>query len=412
MKRSKRVGCTPHKVWIAWMLLCPFCMLLFAQTGYSNKKTSYTYEPYPWGSPRPFLPHSPTNNNSSAKPEDQGATRQKTTVTAFSVWNMPSFMYNATEEAKTDRKCASGLNQLESLPEFRAQLATAGGADDATQRKIVHLTMYDCELSMLELKLAEMGPIVFKFVIGEAQMSNANRPRRACFHDALSQSRIVQYYMNLGKIEYLFMDNQLNEGQFVYWEAEVHYKNQLSGPLLKMKTELTDDDLILFLDLDEIVGAPYLRAMSETLTHVPEGGGIRLALRWTYYGFQWVNPGHTVINAMVTWGDLKGRCRMNANDIRLNLCGGESNRVTWGVVGWHCSWCIPTPQFLEKLDKTSATEMNVPTNRNLDFLTSQRSRGLWFMTQTPNACFAEFDRSDRSFLPALAGISIHIASRT
>jgi hypothetical protein len=398
------------------MLLCPCGMLLFAKTKYLEK-TSAMLEPRPLGSlnaPRP-LPREwkrllPTN--STAKP-DQDTMRKPThtePLSSFSAWNMPSFMYNATEDAKKDRKCASGINQLENLPEFRAKLSTAGGTDEGSatqrQRKIVHLTMYDCELSMLELKLAEMGPIVFKFVIGEALMSNANRPRQACFHDALSKSRIIQYYMNVGKIEYLFMDNQLNEGQFVYWEAEVHYKNQLSGPLLKMKNELADDDLILFLDLDEIVGAPYLRFMSENLTHVPDGGGIRLALRWTYYGFQWVNPDLTVINAVVTWGDLKGRCGMKANAIRLNLCGGETNRVAWGVVGWHCSWCIPTPQFLEKLDKTSATEMNVPLNRNLDFLTSQRNAGLWFMTQTPNACFAEFDKADSSFLPALADFSI------
>ena len=314
-------------------------------------------------------------------------------------WNMPAFMYSANEGARRDRRCAAAENQLESVPSFLAKLG------DVAQRarKIIHLTMYDCELSMLELKLAEMGPVVFKFVIGEALMSNSNKPRRACFHDALANSSIVQYYMDIGKIEYLFMDNKLEGGKFVYWEAEVHYKNQLAGPVANM-TDLNDEDLILFSDLDEIVARPYLQAMSERMTLFPDGGGIRLALRWTYYGFQWVNPGLTVVNAVVRWGDLKDRCRLKVNDIRLNLCGGENHKQTWGIVGWHCSWCIPTPQFVEKLNKTSASEMNVPSNRGLRFLSQQRDNGLWFMTQTPNACFSERG-DDTSFSPALAEFS-------
>jgi hypothetical protein len=91
----------------------------------------------------------------------------------------------------------------------------------------------------------------------------------------------------------------------------VHYKNQLSGPVAnKMVAALDDDDLILFSDLDEIVGLPSLQAMSESMPRLPVDGGtrIRLALRWTYYGFQWVNTGLTAVNAIVTWGDLKGRC--------------------------------------------------------------------------------------------------------
>jgi hypothetical protein len=109
---------------------------------------------------------------------------------------------------------------------------------------------------------------------------------------------------------------------------------------------------------------------------------------------------------VVTWGDLRDRCGLKVNDIRLNLCGGENHKQTWGIVGWHCSWCIPTPQFVEKLDKTSASEMNVPSNRGLLFLSQQRDNGLWFMTQTPNACFSERG-DDKSFSPALAEFSGH-----
>lgn len=334
---------------------------------------------------------------------------------------MPAFMYDATEQAKQNRRCAKDVHPLESVTDFRAKLEGAAaalrglgerdsrkiteeggesrgegekGTPSTRKRKIVHLAMYDCELTMLELKLTEMGPAVFKFVIGEASMSNSNKPRRACFHEALANSRIVQHYMSIGKIDYIFMDNKVDEGEFMYWEAEVHYKNQLSGPVAR--AGLDDDDLILLSDMDEIVGRPYLEAMSESM---PANGGIRLALRWTYYGFQWVNPGLTVVNAIVTWGDLKGRCAMQANNIRLNLCGGEANMETWGTVGWHCSWCIPTMQFIEKLDKTSASEMNTPSNRHLDFLTQQREQGLWFMTQTPNGCFAERGDDTLSFSP-------------
>jgi hypothetical protein len=256
--------------------------------------------------------------------------------------------------------------------------------------------MYDCELSMLELKLAEMGPVLYKIVIGEASMTNSNIPRAACFPQAAKQSPIVRHYVDIGKIHYEFMDNVVEN--FVYWEAEVHYRNQLSLPLLNMG--LAPDDLVLLSDMDEIVARPFLKLMTEEMRDLPGSEvGLKVSLRWSYYGFQWVNTGPFYANAVVTWNTLQTRCNMKANEIRRTLCGGEDKADTWEMVGWHCSWCFPTEKFLDKIKNSAhAPDMGLPMYNNIGFLRSQRKGGLWFMTQTPNACFAERGE-DRSFSP-------------
>lgn len=292
---------------------------------------------------------------------------------------VPEFMmFAANEESTRGRECpAVGYKEI-------AEVAQAAGSSSSRGRRIVHLTMYDCEETILELKLAEMGPMLHKMVIGEGSMSNSNKPRRACFPDAVASSQIVRHYVDAGLIVHHYMDNQVEA--FVYWEAEVHYRNQLSLPLKNM--DLRDDDLVLLSDMDEIVARQHLAAMRD-MESFPSESGLRIALRWTYYGFQWVNSGGWEINSVVTWDALrkKDRCDMKANAIRFDLCGTKGE--TWGIVGWHCSWCTTTRQFLRKIENSAhAPDMAAEMFKNEEFLEGQRERGLWFMTQTPNACYA------------------------
>jgi hypothetical protein len=269
-----------------------------------------------------------------------------------------------------------------------------GAVKRAVPRKIVHLTMFDCEEWMLELKLREMGSEVHRFVIGEAAFTNANGPRTQCFPHILASNPKIKEYES--QIDYVYMEGQVTN--FKHWEAEVYYKDQLSIPLKRMN--LTDNDLILFTDLDEILSTPFLNALKH---YDMSSTNFRLSLRWTYYGFNWVNPRTTVVNAIVSWGDLKGRCNMHTNAIRFNLCGAENTPQAQniaGIVGWHCSWCFATPQFVHKITGSSFLEMNTMLNKQLDFLTYQRSMGLWFPSKTPEGCFASFDTAQDSFAPS------------
>jgi len=305
---------------------------------------------------------------------------------------VPPYLYHANAYLGKERMCKDGHMDV-AIPErvFHEYGKLKVGE---RPRKLVHLTMYNCELTMLELKLAEMGPVLDWIVIGEGARANSNKPRDACFAHAMRVSPVVQHFKE--KIVYVYMNNTV--APFVYWEAEVHYKNQLGLALVDLK--LTDRDLVVFTDLDEIVASQHLRKFAR-MRDFPEEG-MRISLRWSYYGFQWLNPVPTRVNAVVTWRRLRDACGMRANDIRLSLCGASTPDDLHGIIGWHCSWCIPTDQFIHKLETTSARELNTPLNANVDFLEDQRQRGLWFATQTPDGCYP----STRDFMVSFAPYAV------
>ena len=244
---------------------------------------------------------------------------------------------------------------------------------------------------MLEIKLAEMAASVHMFVIGEAAYSNSNQPRTQCFPSILANNpRIAQYQ---SQIHYVFMEERV--ANFVLWEAEVLYKNGVGHHFrgTNASAELADDDLAIFTDLDEILARPFLEVLRN---YDGFSLNIRAALRWSYYGFQWVNPNPTTVNIGVSWEALRD-ADYNTNGIRLSLMPPEP--IFQGAyVGWHCSWCLPMDQFTSKIEHSSALEYNTDPNKQLSYLQDMRSRGLWFVDQQPNGCYAYLD--DASFGPS------------
>lgn len=289
------------------------------------------------------------------------------------------------------RACATDYAQLPTDAHWNS--ITEGLTLRKQPRKIVHFTVFDCEEWMLEIKLAEMAPSVHLFVIGEAAYSNANEPRAQCFPSILaSNPRIAQYQ---SKIMYVYMQERVQN--FVVWEAEVLYKNGVGHHFAdsSLSAELADDDLAIFTDLDEILSTKFLEVL-RNYDGFPLY--IRASTRWSYYGFQWVNPNPTTVNIGVTWKALRDAA-YNTNEIRLSLMGQQPPEPVFqgAYVGWHCSWCLPMDRFISKIEHSSALELNIASNKRLEFLQDMRMRGLWFADQQPNGCHASLD--DASFAP-------------
>ena len=235
------------------------------------------------------------------------------------------------------------------------------------------LTMYDCEEHMLELHLREMASVDV-VLVGESKYSNANTPREQCFpQDYRAVRNNLTYFYNTEQVK-----------DFNYWEAEVHHRDRLGEHLcaLTAAQAMEEDDLVIISDMDEILSAAFL----DVLRHYDGwGDGLRGSLRWSYYGFQWVNPHLTSLNLAVTWRRFREHgCKANA--IRLNLMEASQYRVVEGVVGWHCSWCFPTSQFPQKLRHSAHVELATERNLDMAYLTSMREQGLWLGTGEPNGC--------------------------
>jgi len=249
-----------------------------------------------------------------------------------------------------------------------------------TPRQIVVMSPYDCELDMLLFKLEEMGPWIDFFIIVESSVSNSNRPRSMCFN-----SSMVKESLYAGKI--LYRESHEKVLDFNYWEQEVFVKNQLGHSLYLLG--LNHDDFVIMMDMDEVVSGKHLQKM-KFFDPPKNQTAFQISLRWSYYGFEWVNPQPTVVNAIVSWTQFQTVCQGQANAIRFNLCGLTDFDLL-KMVGWHCSWCFArTEQFIDKIEKSSKLEDNLEKYKNINFLNEQRAQGLWFVDGKPNGCYAEF----------------------
>ena len=244
------------------------------------------------------------------------------------------------------------------------------------------------------MKLAEMSAHVFKFAIGEAAYSNSNQPRKQCFPSIMASNPRISRYAD--QIIYVYIEDKVDH--FEYWEAEVFLRNSVGQRGGEQLTSfVADDDLAMLTDMDEILSGQFLDVL-RNYDGFPLN--IRASLRWSYYGFQWVNPNPWPINVGVLWSDLRA-ADFRMNEIRYSLLGHATEEsIFQGVlVGWHCSWCTPTEQFIRKIENTAHSEINTEDNKRLDFLESMRHQGLWFVDQQPNACYASLQQ-DASFGPA------------
>jgi len=254
-------------------------------------------------------------------------------------------------------------------------------------RQIILLSPYDCEEEMLLIKLEVMGPYIDYFVVGEARTSNSNIQRTLCFEKVKSKIQDSDYG---SKVLYHVIDGRATN--FKYWEQEVLVKNELAKPLIqdaKIVSIINDDAFVIMLDMDEVISSTHMHFLRSHDHPNSNINAFRVSLRWSYYGFEWVNPEATTINSIITWKHFRSECKMMANAIRFNLCN-EPVVVLLPMMGWHCSWCFGnTSQFIKKIEKSSKLEDNLDRFKDIVFLEDQRKRGLWFVDSQPNGCFRD-----------------------
>jgi hypothetical protein len=249
-------------------------------------------------------------------------------------------------------------------------------------RKLVVGMTFDCEEWMLEIKLGEIGWVVDHFVIVEGGFSLQNRPRQPCLPALLESNERISRWRD--KIVYVYDTEPIPD--FEYWEAEVHYRN-LIGLRGLAGLGLSPDDLVIVTDMDEFPHGNFLYMLKwyEGFSTV-----INLHLQWSYYSFRWLNPKSMSVNAVLSVREL-ALVGNQTNRIRFDL-GGQPNGWSTGdeaLVGWHCSWCIPTPRFLDKMANFAHKELNQPQFRDLAWMEGVRTQGLWFPDSAPNGCLQQ-----------------------
>jgi len=239
--------------------------------------------------------------------------------------------------------------------------------------------LFDCEELMLEIKLNEVGHLIDHFIIVEGRYSLQNKPRAQCFPRISSSNQQIARWLQ--KIVYVYDEAPIPS--FHYWEAEVYYRDQIGVQGLRRLSSIQHDDLMIVSDVDELLTDRFLYSLKwfdgyPTL--------IEVKLLWSYYSFYWVNPNLWTTKLIVSMKELDTLADNKTNAVRFNLLGGQHVWRPTEVVGWHCSWCMPTEQFLSKMQNFAHTELNTLEHHDLPYLERMRDHGLWFADQQANAC--------------------------
>jgi hypothetical protein len=178
----------------------------------------------------------------------------------------------------------------------------------------------------------------------------------------------------------------------------VYYRNLIGLKGLSHIDSLNADDLIIVLDADELLHPNFLWVLK---WHDGYKTSINLRLLWSYYSFRWVNPVASSVNGVVSVRELSLAGNLT-NGVRFNLLDAKDTWTTPTPVGWHCSWCMPTARFLDKMAHFAHSELNQVKFRDVQWLESMRSQGLWFPDSAPNGCIQSSTQ-----LPAYVAMNVH-----
>ena len=317
----------------------------------------------PQPAPNPFLPPTPPHDNSTATPQHIPAHRR----------------CSPEHDAEND-----GFRVVHDEDEIIRLISERHNGKElhARQRprKLIQGVTFDCEEWMLEIKLNELGNIIDHFIIVEGAYTLQNTPRTQCFHSIMrSNDRISQW---AHKIAYVYDDHPIPG--FVYWEAEVYYRNLIGLAGLERIVNLTRDDLIIVTDMDEL---PHPAFLSVLKTHDGFRTPINLHMLWSYYSYKWTNTASWPVNAIVSVAEL-ARAGNRTNQVRFDLLSSPDGWSTGPamIVGWHCSWCMPTARFIDKMAHFAHSELNQDRFRDESWLNNMREQGLWFPDAAPNGC--------------------------
>lgn len=295
-----------------------------------------------------------------------------------------------------DRRCSrehdvseSGFRVIEDEKEMARQIQDRHNEKGALlfprehPRKLIHGMTFDCEEWLLDIKLNEIGDVVDHFIIVEGAFTLQNTPRQQCFPEIARTNDGIARWMH--KVIYVYDEKPISG--FVYWEAEVYYRDLigLSG-LQRVPGPLSGDDLVIITDVDELIAPAFLRVLKQ---HDGVRTPIHVHLRWSYYSYSWMNRASWGVNAIVTVEELTLLGKNRTNQVRVDLVSNAAAGWTTGpnmIVGWHCSWCMPTMKFLDKISHFAHSELNRERFRDVHFLENMRRNGLWFPDAAPNAC--------------------------
>jgi glycosyltransferase involved in cell wall biosynthesis/tetratricopeptide (TPR) repeat protein len=203
--------------------------------------------------------------------------------------------------------------------------------------------LYDCfqfynELDLLEIRLAELSPVVDHFVLVEAAYTHAGTPKPLYY--AENRERFARY---ADKIIHVVVED--DPGGFA-WVREAHQRQAI----LRGLTQAGPADMVVISDADEILRpeiASHLRSLG---AEGPSLFAPHLDIHLYFLNLRSQEPWISVAAAPF---DLVRQ--VGANNMRYVAKQGIGQTIP--AAGWHFTWMGGIERFLAKLDAFAHREM-------------------------------------------------------
>ncbi len=225
------------------------------------------------------------------------------------------------------------------------------------QRRKRRARVFDCfpyggEREMLAIRLLTLANVVDYFMIaeGEQTMSGVSKPRHL-WNDLQNGDPVVSQFAD--RIIYVDVPNTTTS---TGWDREWFQRQMIPGSFSEYN--ISDDDVVILADCDEIPRPELVRLVSESV--LPRGAVVRAMMHFFYYTFFWecpflweirivsaslfgnvarpvggeIHEARTKSNRDVSFGDLRRGSRV---DVFVRNNGG-----------WHCSWCFSLDEIIRK----------------------------------------------------------------
>lgn len=258
----------------------------------------------------------------------------------------------AAPEPARARKC--DLDQLN--PDLRKMFSS--WELRATPARIFDASLYNGEWRMLKIRLAELNDTVHQFVLIEGTTTFTNNPKKLRY-PAIRDNEFFFRYSDKVR-HHVVGDNPPNLANA--WAREHWYRDQLRWSVAGAR----DDDILLLSDVDEIPHPNMLECLRDRV--MPQQYSVDM---WAYYySYDYVSDNGWVGTKMATLKQFRDKFGQLGNQFR------GAGPALPGRNGWHCSYCFPIQDIVEKLKAFSHIEYSGPPYTDPPFIYDAIARGV------------------------------------
>ncbi|KAG8884026.1 hypothetical protein FRB98_002633 [Tulasnella sp. 332] len=200
--------------------------------------------------------------------------------------------------------------------------------------KVVDAIIFSVELDLLEIRLAELSPIISHSLILESTSTFTGIPKPLVLEPLLHHNSTDQRFRPyLDKIRYQVLEGRpLKPGENPF-DIEIEMRRKMTDWIHSTEGGVEDDDLIIMSDVDEIPSRAAITLLSSCTAPSP----IHLALSNHVYTFS-----QTLWPLLPSWRAHVTRFKRGDTFYSHGLTTPAERTSMLTDAGWHCSFCFPT----------------------------------------------------------------------